>query len=78
MSQFLTKVAAEIINPIITLLFMSALLVLFWGIVEMIWKSDSEEGRTTGRKHLIWGVAGMFIMVAVYGIITLIKGTIGI
>lgn len=65
-----------IINPILIFLFAAALLIFFWGIVEFIAGMDSEEKRTTGKRHIFWGLIGMFIMFAVWAIIRLISGTI--
>lgn len=66
-----------IIDPLILLLFALGFLYFLWGIVVFIWKADSDEGRETGRKHMIYGIIGMFVMIAVYGIINLIVRTFG-
>jgi hypothetical protein len=59
-------------------MFTIALIVFIWGLVEFISKAGSEEGRETGRRNMLWGIAGMFIMVSVYGIITLILNSFGL
>jgi hypothetical protein len=40
--------------------------------------SDNEEARDTGRRHIISGLIGLFIMFSVFGIIRIILGTFGI
>ena len=55
-----------------------AILVFFWGIFQFIGNAASEDARDKGKKNIMWGIAGMFIMVAAYGIIKLILGTFGI
>lgn len=77
-NSLLGKVNEFILNPLIILLFVVALIVFFWGLVEFISKAGSEEGRETGKRNMVWGVVGMFIMVAVYGIIKLILATFGV
>ena len=72
------KITEVIINPLLLLLFAAGFLYFLWGMTMFIWKADSDEGRTTGTRHMIWGIVGMFIMVAVMGIIKVIKGTFGI
>jgi len=72
------RIETVIINPLLLLLFAVAFLYFMWGMATFVWKSDSDEGRTTGIKHMLWGVIGMFIMVAVWGIINIIKSTFGI
>ncbi|MEX1120391.1 MAG: hypothetical protein WEB94_01415 [Candidatus Paceibacterota bacterium] len=43
-----------------------------------VWKADSDAGRATGIQHMLWGLIGMFIMIAGYGIVNLLKATFGI
>jgi uncharacterized membrane protein len=71
------KINQVIINPIITLIFAVAVLVFLYGVFEYVKDADSEDARTTGRRHIIWGVVGMFIMVSVFGIMDIIMNTIG-
>ncbi|MBU3969079.1 hypothetical protein KJ991_02635 [Patescibacteria group bacterium] len=78
MTGLLNKISDQIINPIILLLFVLALLYFIWGVTQYVIKADSDEQREQGKQHMIWGVVGMFIMVAVYGIIEIIKNTIGV
>jgi len=77
-STFLGKVNQFILNPLIVLMFVVALVVFFWGLVEFIYKAGSEEGREVGKRNMIYGIVGMFIMVGVYGIINLILSTFGL
>ncbi|PIQ69669.1 MAG: hypothetical protein COY22_01260 [Candidatus Tagabacteria bacterium CG_4_10_14_0_2_um_filter_40_13] len=71
--NIVNKVTTEIINPIIEVLFVLAIAIFFWGIIEFIWNSGNEDKRTTGKQHIIWGLFGLFIMAAVAGIIEIIK-----
>ena len=74
----LNKINELILNPIITLAFAVALLVFFWGIIQFINSETSDAKRGEGKKKLIFGLLGMFIMVSAYGIIRLILSTFGI
>lgn len=69
----INKVITGILNPLIGLMFAVALAVFIWGIVEFIWNSGSEDKRTTGKQHIIWGLVGLLIMSTVAGIIQIIK-----
>lgn len=74
----LGNITKVIINPIITLLFAVALLVFVWGIVEYILKaSKGGDDLKAAKNHLIYGVFGMFLMAAVFGILELIKNIVG-
>lgn len=67
-----------IVNPAIALLFGLATVVFLWGLVQYVINADDQEARSTGQKHMIYGIIGMVVMVSVFGIITLILDTFGI
>ncbi len=77
-ASLLGKINQFILNPVIIFLFVVALIVFFWGLVEFIYKAGSEDGRETGKRNITWGIVGMVIMVAVYGILHLLVNTFGI
>jgi cobalamin biosynthesis protein CobD/CbiB len=66
----------EIINPLILLMFGAAMIVFFWGVVQFIYNAGNETKRSQGQQHILWGLIGLFIMVAVFGILNLIIATI--
>lgn len=72
-------IAAVIINPLIALIFGAGVLVFIWGLVEYLYglnvKGDAKSD--TGKKHMLYGLLGMFIMIAVFGIIRIIAATVG-
>ncbi len=74
----INKVILQIINPLIPVLIGIGLIVFFWGIIQFVLNADSEEKRTTGKQHMIWGIIGMFIMVSVWGIIYLLQDFFGV
>lgn len=66
-----------IINPALALMFGAALLVFMWGIIEYLYALNVKgETSEEGRKHMLWGIIGMFIMVASYTIVTIIANTV--
>lgn len=67
-----------LINPIIGFLFAVALVYFFWGLIKFLaQRGTSDEAVTTGKKHMVWGIVGMFIMVSVFGIINFITKSLG-
>ncbi len=68
----------EILNPLIALLFAVALIVFLWGLVEFIRSAESDEARSTGQRHMLWGLVGMAIMVAAKSVIFVVTNTFGI
>ena len=73
--EFISKVEDVIINPLIALLLALAVLWFVWGLAQFIINSDSDEGRETGRRHMIWGVFGIFVITTVTGILFLLTET---
>lgn len=72
------KVIDQIINPLIPVLIGIGLIVFFWGIIQFVLNADSEEKRSTGKQHMMWGIIGIFIMVSVWGIIYLLQDFFGV
>jgi uncharacterized membrane protein len=72
------KIVSNIINPLIGMLFAVGFAVFLWGIARYVFNSGNDTERDTGRKHILWGLIGMLIMVGVAGIINIIRGTIGV
>ncbi len=75
-STIMAAINKEVINPLIAILFAVALLVFIIGVVEFLANSDNEEKQDIGKKHMIWGIIGLFIMVSAVGIMRLIINTI--
>lgn len=59
----------ELLNLTIPILIGVALIVFFWGLIQYIRKPEAE----TGKKIMIAGLVGLFIMVSVWGIIRLMQ-----
>ncbi len=66
-----------ILNPIIALLFGLSFAYFIWGVVKFVWYGEEESMRSEGKRSIVWGIIGMFIMFSVFGILRLIIGTIG-
>lgn len=75
-TELLNRISAFIINPIIFVLFSAAFVVFIWGLVQFVANLDNEEARSTGGKHMLWGLIGMAIMAGVVGIVAIIQNTI--
>lgn len=75
--KLIHKINEVIINPIIILLFGVAVLVFVYGIFEYVKGAGSDDARSTGSKHMVAGLVGLFIMISAFGIINLIVNTIG-
>ncbi len=70
------RIGAAILDPIVFLLFALAVLYFTWGVAKFIMNVDNDEERTIGKRHMIWGIVGMFIMTVAFGIVRVIENTI--
>jgi len=76
--ELVKRVNTVILNPFIVFLFAVALGYFIYGVVEFLMNGGDPDARATGRSHMLWGVVGMFIMMAVFGIMQVIINTLGI
>lgn len=76
--EFAARFSAVIVNPILALIFAAGMLVFVWGIVEYMWElSYKGENKNEGKQHMLWGLVGMFLMIAAYSVLRLIVNTVG-
>ena len=77
-SELIARVNAVILNPTIMLLFAVAFVVFIAGLVQFLMDTDSDEGKAKGKRKIVWGLVGMFIMFSVFGILRLLLSTFGV
>ena len=72
------NLAQYVINPILLLLFAAGMVVFVWGLVEYLYALNVKGEQTAeGKKHMLWGMVGRFIMAAALTIIKIINNTVG-
>jgi hypothetical protein len=67
-----------ILNPVIFFLFAVAMVYFIYGLVQYLVSPNNEEVRKKSKGQMLWGVIGLFVMVAVFGIMRVIINTLGI
>ena len=75
--DLLGQIAGLIINPIIVLGFTVSTIVLFYNIIQLIWKADGGD-LEKNKKSVTYGVIGLFVMFSVYGILRIVMATFDI
>jgi len=65
----------DTLNQIIGLLFVLVTVYFFWGVAEYVRYSASGESAKLeeGKKHMVWGIIGMTIMLGAWGIVQMIQ-----
>lgn len=75
---FLERLNQAILFPLITLLLTIALVVFLYGCFLFIAGAGNEEARSRGKRHILWGIVGMLVMVSAYAILNIAANTFGI
>ncbi len=71
--NIIQKVNEAILQPLIALLMAAAVAYFLFGVMKFVKDQDSEDAQVEGKKHMLWGVIGIAIMVSVYGILNFIN-----
>lgn len=74
--DIIQKVNDEILTPLVVLLFALAVGYFLFGVVKFVANLDNESTMEEGKRHMVWGVVGIAIMVGVYGILNLIQSSV--
>jgi fumarate reductase subunit D len=64
-----------ILNSATGVLVVLGLVVYFWGVSSNLF-SNSEHGRANLRSYIIWGLAIIFVMVSIWGILSLLQNSL--
>ena len=77
-TNIVNSLTQAIIYPLIMLLFAVALLVFFWGVIEFLLALNvsGESSKEEGKRHMLWGLVGMFIIVSAGTIIGFIASNV--
>jgi uncharacterized membrane protein YidH (DUF202 family) len=67
-----------IVNPLIAFLFALAVVYFLFGVFQFISNQENEEAKTKGKRHMLWGIVGIVIMMGVFTILNMIMATFNI
>ncbi len=70
--QFINRMQAIGTIAIIPFLFAIAIFIILLGIVNYIRQGDNEEKRAEARAFVIWGVISIFIMLSIWGFVSIL------
>lgn len=74
----LERIEAVILFPLMSLMMAIAFLVFLYGAYEYVVNSGSDEGRSKGKTHMIYGIIGFLVMISALAILRIAAGTFGI
>ncbi len=78
LTEFIGNVVEFIIQPLIVLIVTAGVAYFIWVTASFIWNSEKADERKKGTQHLLWGIIGIVIMVAVIGILRVVLNSFGI
>lgn len=76
-TRLLGRVNEHVINPLVVLLFAVAFVRFVIGLYKFFGNRDNADAVETGKRHMLWGIVGMVIMVSVFQIMNFITSTVG-
>lgn len=75
---FVDQIERLILFPLISVLLGVALLFFLWGAFRFVAHADDEGERTIGKRHMLFGLIGMVIMLSALSILRIAAGTFGV
>lgn len=68
-------VVSDILNVLVPFLIAIAVVVFLYGVIKYVTAGGDEAKRTEGRNTMIYGIIGLFVMVAVWGLVNILIET---
>lgn len=54
-----------------------ALLTFIWGLAKFVYNVGNEDVRNEGKQLMVWGTIGLFVMMSVWGILSMLYSQFG-
>jgi ABC-type thiamin/hydroxymethylpyrimidine transport system permease subunit len=68
---------SQILNSVIPVLIALGVVYFVWGVVQYVIASD-EEAKKTGRNRIIYGIIGLAVIVAMWGLVGILTRTFNV
>ena len=68
----------DLLNTVIAVLFVLATVIFLWGVIQFIASSGSEEGRKKAKGIMTWGIIGLAVMAAAWGVANILVDFFGV
>src|SRR3989344_1269955 len=69
---------SNLVNRIVPILLVIGTIVFLWGVIMFLTAGADEEKRANARSLMIYGLVGLFVMVAVWGIVKVLVNFFGV
>ena len=71
-TEIINKIKTEVLYPVFGFFLVLGTVMFLWGVIEFIANADNDEKRSVGKRHMIWGILGLAIMISVGGLIQIL------
>ncbi len=69
--------SCTLIQSVVPFLFSLAIVAFIWGIIQFFLNPNNEEKRKNGKSYMIWGLITLFVMVSMWGLVSILTNTFG-
>lgn len=78
-SGFVDNFVVRIGQIAVRVLIALSLFMFLWGLMKYMYKGqESDTARADGRKLMLWGIIGLFVMTGVWGLVSILSGILGV
>mgnify|MGYP001570888484 CR=1 FL=1 len=68
----------QVLNTVIGVLFVLATVIFLWGVIQFIAKSGDPEGQKKAKGVMTWGIVGLAVMAAAWGVAAILVQFFGV
>jgi hypothetical protein len=65
-----------ILKPLVPFLVGLAVVIFIYGVITIM-LSEGGDKKEEGKKYMLWGIVGIFVMVSIWGLVAILQGTFG-
>jgi len=75
--QSIICTVGNILDTVIPILVVLGVVYFIWGVISYV-ISDDEEAKKKGRDRMIYGIIGLVVIVAMWGLVGIVRNTFGL
>lgn len=76
--QGFMETALVLLDLVVLIILALALVFFLWGVAMFILNAGDPEAQSRGKSIMFWGLIGLFVMTAVWGLVVFIQDQLGI
>jgi FtsH-binding integral membrane protein len=75
-TDFINYGSCLLIKSVVPLLFSLATVGFIYGVIIYFINPENEEKRSQGKSYILWGLIGLFVMVSIWGLVSVFSNTL--